>query len=103
MLAPSVGWPQSAAHVARSSACSEVHSYGYIARIHGISCRAASRIAAKANRKGMGPGGGADCAASRVWHMGVWTITGPIEGGLSYRYSRANGQRFVTTKPTDCI
>lgn len=86
-----------------ADACSGLYSFGYVAKRHRISCRSAQRVASKANRTGIGPGGGADCGPSRVWQMGVWRIRGPIDGWLTYRFSRANGQRFTTSKPTDYI
>lgn len=87
-----------------SGGCDGFGGYGYIAKRHRITCRRARFIAAKAFNKHLGPGSpSGDCGPRQTWRMGVWRIEGPIDKwGLTYRFSRGNGQRFTTSKPTEC-
>jgi hypothetical protein len=74
---------------------------GYVESVRGITCSKAKSIARGALAAGVGANGRYDCEAPKTRHFKGWTIYGPINHGLRYRFRKGNAQ-FITNKPTEC-
>jgi len=76
--------------------------YGLVIKRSGISCHDAKRVAHRAVRRGF-ISKAHDCGAAHTYHLRHWTVRGPLDFGLTYRFTADGGKRsFVTDKPTDC-
>lgn len=84
---------------ARDSTCDGFGTYGYISERHNVSCASARAIAKGAIKAGKGAN--RDCGPRRTTWFRGWRIVGPVENGLTYRYSKGS-HRFMTNKPTEC-
>ena len=83
----------------RDSTCDGFGAYGYIYERHNVSCASARAIAKGAIKAGKGAN--RDCGPHRTTRFRGWRIVGPVENGLTYRYSKGS-HRFMTNKPTEC-